>query len=244
MNAQYLKQVINRLEKALNTNKAQRVAAFDADGTLWPSDVGREFFYYQAQKGLLKNKFKDLRAEFEHVRNTKGKKMALLWLAEIQAGHSLTELNTWIQDFLLDKNFELFAFQTKIIKWLIHKKVQVFIVSSSLQWTLEQVLKNSIISLDNIIGVKTQVEKGIITNQALRPSPVQEEKVEALLEKTKGVKPFFSVGNTLADKALLELSTHERMVIATAPPGAKNYDSERALLQEAQKNHWLFYDGL
>ena len=44
-------------------------AAFDADGTLWPSDVGRDFFQYQIEKGLLKSKIVNPRAQFERIKN-------------------------------------------------------------------------------------------------------------------------------------------------------------------------------
>ena len=51
-----LKEIEYQLEKVLDSIPPPITAAFDADGTLWPGDVGRSFFHYQVKKDLLKEK--------------------------------------------------------------------------------------------------------------------------------------------------------------------------------------------
>lgn len=217
-------------------------AAFDADGTLWPHDIGKDFFHYQIKNDLLK--ISDPQKEFEYVLKTEGKKAALLWLAKIQTGFSIEEFKHHVKGFLKEKPFRIFSFQKRLIDWLVARNVQIFIVSSSLKWVLDEALKEYSIPLKNIIGVKTKIEKGIITNKLILPAPVHTDKVEAFKNRTNGALPFFVAGNTLADQALLELASDIRLVVTTACLGERNYDSERKLLEIAKARNWFYQDGM
>ena len=239
----FLKKIQSSLEEIIkDINKP--LAVFDADGTLWPSDVGENFFNYQVKKGLLKDKTSDPPAEFNRIREQKGRKAALLWLAQIQSGISLETLNQWILDFLRENPFKVFLFQKHLIEWLISKNVHVFVVSSSLKWVLDQALQKYNIPKENIIGVQTLVQQGFITSQAVLPPPIHKEKVQAFQEKSKGACPIFVSGNTLSDQALLELSSQIKLVVSTAQLGERTYDSERELLKIAQKRNWFYLDGM
>ena len=238
-----LEKIQRQLEQVIeNTNKP--IAAFDADGTLWPRDVGRDFFRYQVEKGFLKEKTLDPQAEFDYIKVEQGRKAALLWLAQVQSGLSLETLNHWIADFLQKNPLKIFLFQKHLIDWLMNRNVSVFVVSSSLKWVLDQALQIYNIPKENIIGVQTLVEEGVITDKLVLPAPVHQEKVQAFQKKNKEVAPLFVAGNTLSDQALLEFSTHVRLVVATAQPGGRNYDSERQLIKIAKERNWFYQDGL
>lgn len=222
----------------------QLFAAFDADGTLWPCDVGRDFFSYQIKEGLLKIKTQNPRADFDYLCKERGKYFALLWLAQIQSGFSMDQMEQWIQDFLKQSNVEIFFFQKELIDWLRNKGVQVFIVSSSLKWILDKALQKYSFPQGNIIGVETIVKRGIITDEIILPAPINKDKVLAFQKKTKEMNPIFVAGNTLFDQALLELSTHVRLVVSTARPGEINYPSERELLNIARSRNWFYQEGM
>ena len=106
------------------------VVAFDADGTLWPHDVGKSFFKYQVKNHLL-NKVSNPQTEFNRIREKESRKNALIWLAQAQAGTPLNQLNQWIKEFLTKNPFKMFPFQQKLIKWLMAHKIKVFVVSCS-----------------------------------------------------------------------------------------------------------------
>ncbi len=243
MEKEILKNIQYQLDKIIEKEKPAW-AAFDADGTLWPSDVGKNFFQYQVEKDLFKGRGFQPYSEFNRIQAEKGKKQALLWLAQMQSGFSLEQLNQWVGDFLQARPVKIFLFQKHLIKWLMDRNVQVVIVSSSLKWVLDQALKEYGISKGNIIGVQTLVEKGIITDQLILPAPIHEDKVPAFQRKTGGAAPLFVAGNTLSDQALLELSTHARLVLATARPGDRNYESEKKLLSLARERNWFYQQGL
>ena len=243
MRKEQLKKIKDELEKIIQTtNKSQ--AAFDADGTLWPCDIGKNFFQYQISNKLLKDKCEDPRAEFDKLRKEKGQKAALLWLAQVQSGTPLKTMNKWVQDFLKENTSPIFEFQQEIIYWLLKKKVQVFIVSSSLQWVLDQALplKGYPITKENIIGVETKIKNGVITDELNLPAPVGPDKVGAFQKRTKNTSPIFASGNTLADQDLLESATHLRLVISTATRRERNYESEQKLLELAKNKKWFSYE--
>ncbi len=240
MEKAFLKKIISDLEKFMPQNP---VVAFDADGTLWPRDVGKSFFQWQVKKGLLKEKTKDPQAEFNRIREERGRKFALIWLAEVQAGRPLEELNQWIGDFLKEHPFKMFWFQEQLIKWFDRHNAQVFVVSSSLKWVLDQALESYPVPTQNIIGVKTQVQKGIITEKPILPAPIHRDKVPAFESRAGGRRPFFVAGNTLADQALLEFSSRFRLVVATARPQDKNHESEQKLLSMAIDRGWFYWNG-
>ena len=174
----------------------------------------------------------------------KGRRAALIWLAQIQSGFSLKKVNQWVSNFLHENPIKIFLFQKHLINWLINNKVNVFIVSSSLKCVLDQALQEYNIPKENIIGVQTLVKEGILTNKPVLPAPIHKEKVLSLQEKIKGACPLFVAGNTLSDQALLESSTQFRLVVSTAQKGERNYDSERKLLKIAQDRGWFFQDGM
>ena len=100
----FSKEIREKLEEAIEKID-QPLAAFDADGTLWPRDVGKDFFQYQVEKALLRDKISDPRAEFNRINKEQGRRASLLWLAQIQSGFSLKMLNQWIEDFLQENPF-------------------------------------------------------------------------------------------------------------------------------------------
>ena len=239
MNNAALEKLKSQLEKALSAKKpAIHKAAFDADGTLWPSDVGKDFFHYQAAKGFFKEKYACPFSEFDSIYNLQGRKQALIWLAKAQAGFSLKTLKLWAKDFLREHPVKMFSFQKNLIKWLTKKKVKIFIVSSSLTWVLEQALEGY--NIPHIIGVETLVENGTITDKPVLPAPVGKDKVLAFKRKAgESSLPIFVAGNTLSDKALLESATDIRLVLNSALPGSRNYESEKSLLKIAKQRNWL-----
>ncbi|MDE0119417.1 MAG: haloacid dehalogenase-like hydrolase [Bdellovibrionales bacterium] len=240
-----LKKIQYQIEEALENTDLPVSAAFDADGTLWPCDMGKNFFQYQVEKGLFKEKIQDPFVEFNRLSQEKSRKIALMWLAQIQSGVSLEQMEEWVKDFLKENPFSVFRFQKNLIEWMVSKNISVFVVSSSLKWVLDQALKAYPIPKNNIIGVKTQVEGGIITDKPIQPAPIHADKVEAFQrQQLKKQAPIFVAGNTLSDQALLELSSYIRLVVATARPGGRNYESERKLLNIAKEKHWFYQDQM
>ncbi len=232
----------SRLEQAIEKTSHPK-AAFDADGTLWPTDVGRDFFHYQIKKALLRKKYACPQTEFDQIKEKQGMRASLIWLASSLAGFPIVQVRSWVLDFLADNPLKPFLFQRQLIDWLHEKNVSVFVVSSSLKWVLDSAVQVYGIPKERVIGVETVIKDQIITDHLVSPPPIQAEKVKALQSQAEGGELIFSAGNTLSDQKLLEESKGISFVVATAKNGQRNYDSERNLLQLAKQKSWFYQDG-
>lgn len=238
--------MIQKIKNSLQTiitNMDRAYAVFDADGTIWPQDVGKSFFEYQVKQRTFKNTMSDPSSEFNRVFKEQGKRAALLWLIQIQVGTPLHILNQSIKEFL-KPSITIFSFQKNLIHWLISQKVNVYIVSSSLKLILEEALKEFNIPSENIIGINAEVQNGIITDKVIFPAPINVEKVQAFQAQTNNAIPCFVAGNTLYDQSLLELSSHIRLVVSSTKVGERNFESEKKLLQIAKNRQWLYIDTM
>ena len=247
-----VKTFLKKLKEEVHNNKSKNplFAAYDADGTLWPGDVGRGFFQFLIRKKYLSKKFSNPRAALDHIVQEKGRQYALVWLAQILAGFQLSEVRNWVKQFFKDNPIKMFLINKNTIDFLHSKNIPVYIVSSSIQWVLEEALKPLNIPKDRIIGVHTVVENGIITDQPVLPAPVHENKIKALHKKTNGADPFFASGNTPADLSLLEASSHIRLVIASTKTsddrlslgGDRTHLQEKKLVQIAKDRNWFYLE--
>ena len=95
-----------------------------------------------------------------------------------------------------------------------------------------------------MIGIVTEVKDDIISEIQGGPITYREGKVNALLEKTNGQKPFFASGNTMGDFQLIESSTHIKLAISSVSKEHSNYATEQKLAGHALKNSWYHLNYL
>lgn len=214
------------------------VAVFDADGTLWDTDLGETFFHYQIDHKLV-----PLPAHpWEHYQNLKAKNPneAYLWLAQICQGHPLTTVREWADKAVKAiAPVPVFGPQKQLIELFLQKGVQVFVVTASVKWAVEPGAEMLGLSQDSVIGIETESPQGVVGDQQKGFISYREGKVQALLAKTGGKKPFFASGNTMGDFHLLESATHLRLAVSAASRDDKLFKTEFELAQHAQDKGWL-----
>jgi HAD superfamily phosphoserine phosphatase-like hydrolase len=213
------------------------VAAFDADGTLWDADLGENFFRWQiAHSGLKlpKNPWE----HYRHEKESGDTRKAYLWLAQINAGHSISQVRTWAKQALGKP--ALFPEMQKLIQELQAAKVEIFVITASVKWAVEPGAELYGIDQDHVLGIETEVndenivqstQKGLITWREGKPA--------ALLARTKGQKPFLCGGNTMGDFALLESASRLRLAVGAAPEDHELWATESKLRQEAAAKNWF-----
>jgi len=234
-------QLKNAIDQALAAG-ASPVAAFDADGTLWDTDLGEAFFKYQIQKRLLPTLSDQSWSEYKLMHDLDAQK-SFLWLAQINAGREVSEVRRWAEAAVESFSpLPIFNHMQEIIQFLHQRNVNVYIVTASIKWAVEPGAKHFGIPAENVLGVKTAVKNGVITDEQDGVITWHEGKVTALLEATKDIAPMFSAGNTVGDLALLKAATHARLVNVAAPKDDRNYESEQKLLKIAHQHGWFFYD--
>lgn len=214
------------------------VAAFDADGTLWDIDLGETFFHYQIDNKLVQlppspwQLYLDMKAE--------NPQKAYLWLAQICEGNSLTQVHDWAHQAVKAQNpLPIFSEQRKVIDLFRSRGVQVFIVTASVKWAVEPGAELLGLTKESVIGVETHFSNNSITNQQKGLITYRQGKVDALLERTHGKKPFFASGNTMGDYQLMESATHLSLAVSAASRDDKLFKTERELQEQAEKHNWL-----
>ncbi len=233
-----LKTVLETLKETLPQIE-NPVAAFDADGTLWPIDMGETFFSYQINNQLVELPEKP----WEYYLNMHAERPrdAYLWLAQINKGQKLSQVQAWAQQACDEKNVSVFNEQKEIISFLHDNNVDVYIVTASVKWAVEPAAKLYNIPASNVIGIVTDVNDGVVSDVQGGPITYREGKVAALIEKT-GQKHFYGSGNTMGDISLLEEATHMKLSVSSAPEDDSNYKSEQTLKKISTDNKWFQFE--
>ncbi len=237
----YSTDIWNRLNTTLDQvlkEDSAPVAAFDADGTLWDIDLGETFFHYQ-----IDNKLIELPPHpWEHYEAMKAEdpRKAYLWLAQVCRGIKLEQIHQWAQEAVkAQEPLPLFSEQKKLIELFLSRGVKVYVVTASVKWAVEPGAERLGLSKDHVIGIETLVNNGVVTDQQKGLITYRQGKVDALLEKTHGKKPFFASGNTMGDYQLLQVATHTSLAVSAAARDDRLFRTELELQQNAEKFGWL-----
>ena len=238
----------NKLKQALHEEKsttaARPIAAFDADGTLWHTDLGENFFRYQLSSCELPDLPPQPWQHYVEQKSQSDPRPAYLWLAQINAGQSLSQVKTWAEQAIQQyEHLPIFPDQKRWIDELLAEGVEIYIVTASVKWAVEPGASQLGIPADHVLGIETTVRDGRVTPEMHGHMTYRQGKAEALLHQTGGRRPFFVAGNTLGDLSLLELATRIPMAVSTAPENqtAELVESERQLQAEAKKRSWLIH---
>lgn len=230
-----------QIEKNIDTLKKENkklIAAFDADGTLWDADLGENFFQFQIDQKLV-----ELPPQAYDVylsKKEKDPREAFLWLAQVNKNQKLDKIREWAQiAFDSIQPNPIFSEQKKLIQLLMNHNVEVYIVTASIKWAVEPGALALGLSMNNVIGVQTEVVDGSVTDKGIFPITYREGKVNALLERTGGLAPFLSSGNSMGDFELLTAATHIRLAVSAASRDDRMYRTEFELLNHARQNNWL-----
>jgi phosphoserine phosphatase len=227
------------LEKALAETSGPRIAAFDADGTLWDSDAGETFFDWEIKKAGLEGLPADPWAQY-HAMKKIDPIPAYVWLAQINAGVPLAKVREWAEQCFREQGqWPVFESQRRLISLLRSHDFEIYIVTASIKWAVEPVAKLVGIDHDHVIGITTEIKDGVVGMQAVHPVTWRQGKAEGLLAATGGVRPILASGNTFGDTALLETASHIRLAVTTQDTPCGLFEEEQKLAVEADARGWL-----
>lgn len=231
---------LNRTLSDLKTKNTKLYAAFDADGTLWDTDLGENFFQYQIDQKCMPLPEDPWNYYLTLKKKNNDPREAYAWLAQINNGKKLEQVRQWSQEaFDLIKPPPIFSDQKKIIDILLSYNVQIFIVTASIKWAVEPGARALGLTDANVIGVETAIENGVISDKTILPVTYRAGKVDAFLKHSQNVKPFFASGNTSGDIELLQAATHLKLAVSAASRDDKLFKAESELMEVAEKNNWL-----
>jgi phosphoserine phosphatase len=217
------------------------IAAFDADGTLWDTDIGESFFDFEIRECGLPGLPPDPWARYRELKLI-NKPAAYAWLAQINAGQALRQVRDWASE-AVERRVEglpIFASQARLIERFQALDIEVYVVTASVKWAVEPAALKLGIPFDRVLGITTRVSAdGIIGLEPVSPITWRAGKAEGLLQATGGRRPIFAAGNTYGDIALLQSATDARLAVATQDEANELHDEESKLWAFAQENGWM-----
>ncbi len=230
---------LNETLAELKKNKTQLVALFDADGTLWDTDLGENLFNFTIDNRLVSLPENPWSHYLELKKNDPG--TGYVWLAQIYKGIPLDQVRKWADEaFASIKPFPIFEEQQKLIGILKQNDVTIKVITASITWAVQPGARALGLSDNDVLGVETNIENGNITEKQNGVITYRAGKVAAYKQK-QSIIPFFAAGNSEGDIDLLESASHIRLAVSAANREDRLYRTEFKLQELAKERNWIYH---
>lgn len=184
-----------------------RIAVFDCDGTLWSGDAGSAFMRWSIETGLLPPDMVTL-INHRYEGYLRGEVSELVICGEMVQIYHMIEIDTlraaaatFFREHI-EKN--IFPEMVQLVTDLQRQGVDIWAVSSTNDWVIEEGVKRFHIPANRVLAARTEAVGGVATNRLIAV-PTDEYKVTAL----HGVgidAPDAVFGNSIHDAAMLAIA--------------------------------------
>jgi phosphoserine phosphatase len=186
-----------------------KLAVFDCDGTLWSGDAGRDFFYWQIERGMVIPEIGDAMRERYglYVRGEVGEEAMCGEMVTMNSGVSVDRLYAAGREFFDEVvSARVFPAMQKLTQRLAEKGCEIWAVSSTNDWVVEAGASLFGIPRERVLAACVHANDGKATDRLLRV-PTDELKVTAIREVIG--RPVDAVfGNSIHDQAMLEIAKY------------------------------------
>ncbi len=233
-------EVNKKIEKFLietTDYSGRKIAVFDGDGTVLgqtPHYLADECLYAFAKDN------KDRKPELINLMKTQSN-VSLEYVQNRVFFMSGDSLDTWRKrgsDFF--KQYypnKVFKPMKALIDQLQDNDFEVWVVTASPEAMYQEFLANALnIPITHIVGVKSVISNGIITDRIIPPVPQDHGKKEAI-ESFVQDRPLFVAGNSRGDKEMIEYASMMHMIIN--PDEHIAHDQTESIADYARENGWL-----
>lgn len=132
---------------------------------------------------------------------------------------------------------KVFNQMKSLIDALQNNDFEVWVVTASPEAMYQKFLSVELeIPITNIIGVKSVIRKGIITDEIVPPVPQDHGKKQAIETFVQDI-PLFVAGNSRGDKEMIEYGSMIQMIVN--PDEHIAHDQTESIADYAVKNNWL-----
>ncbi|MEN8248060.1 MAG: haloacid dehalogenase-like hydrolase [Bacteroidota bacterium] len=238
--AGFSQEVNLQLEAFLQETKnetGRKIAVFDGDGTVLgqtPHYLADEAMYNYALEHPDKNPeiFQEMISQsnvsIPYVQN-RVKYIAGLTLQEYR---DLGE--EYFNKYYSNKIFEPMR---DLISNLKQNGFEIWIITASPEGMYQQFLSKALeIPITHIVGIKSVIKDGIISDEIITPVPQDHGKKWAIESFVQDV-PLFVAGNSRGDKEMIEFSRGLKMIVN--PDEHIAADQSESIADYAKKNNWL-----
>ena len=210
---------------------APAVAVFDCDGTLWSGDAGSTFMWWTIETGLLgPEKAATMQRSYEaYLRGEIPEVDICSEMAQVYAGIPIERLRAAAATFFREHVAgNIFPELHELIAKLQESGTEIWAVSSSINWIIEEGVRRFNIPADHVLCARVAEQDGLATDRLL-DVPTDEGKVLAL--RHAGVTaPDAAFGNSVHDAAMLAFA-HRAFPISPTP----------ALVERSTREGWPVY---
>lgn len=185
------------------------IAVFDCDGTLWSGDAGRDFFYWEMERGLVSPEVAAAMRERYKLYETGevGEEPMCGEMVTMHDGLSIADLHQAAEGFFVEVvTPRIFPEMLELTHRLHTQGCELWAVSSTNNWVVEAGASRFRIARDRVLAACLHHEDGRATGR-LHRVPTGPLKAEAIREVIG--RPVDAVfGNSVHDQAMLELARY------------------------------------
>lgn len=183
------------------------VAVFDCDGTLWSGDAGSTFMKWTIDTGLVSREMTDwIDARYRGYKRGEVSELAICGeMVQMYHGLREDEMRRAAREFFasqIEKN--IFPEMLQLVGELKAKGVDVWAVSSTNDWVIEEGVTRFGIGADRVLAARVESVAGVVTEKLL-DVPTDEGKV-ASLARVGITAPDAVFGNSVHDAAMLAIA--------------------------------------
>lgn len=185
------------------------IAVFDCDGTLWSGDAGRDFFFWEMERGVVSPEVAEaMRARYHlYEAGEVGEEPMCGEMVAMHRGLRIDVLHQAAEEFFAEVvSPRIFPEMQELTLRLAEQGCELWAVSSTNDWVVEAGAAQFGIARDHVLAACVYTEDGCATDR-LRRVPTDELKVVAIREVIG--RPVHGVfGNSVHDRAMLEIARH------------------------------------
>src|ERR1700728_803699 len=214
-----------------------RIAVFDCDGTLWSGDAGSSFMHWTIDTQLISpSQIAWLNDRYEgYKRGTVSEYDICGDMTQVYRGLPVETLRAAAAHFFADYiEPNIFPELSTLIADLQHNGCDIWAVSSTNDWVIEEGVRRFNIPPDHVLSARVAIDNGIITDRLLHV-PTDEDKVEAL-RRVGITAPDAVFGNSIHDAAMLSIARSQN-----GTRGAFPVNPSTGLLDRAAAEAWPVY---
>jgi phosphoserine phosphatase len=185
------------------------IAIFDCDGTLWSGDAGRDFFYWEMERGIVSPEVADaMRARYSlYEAGELGEAPMCGEMVTMHGGLRIDVLHEAAKEFFDEAvRPRIFPEMQELTLRLAEQGCELWAVSSTNNWVVEAGVARFGISRDHVLAACVHADDDCATDRLVRV-PTDELKAVAIREVIG--RPVDGVfGNSMHDLAMLEIARH------------------------------------
>ena len=229
-----------QLEEFLQETKnetGRKIAVFDGDGTVLgqtPHYLADEAMYQFAvehpdqNSEVFQEMIKQSNVSLPYVQN----RVKYISGMTLQGYRDLGE--KYFNKYYSNK---IYKPMESLISTLKKNGFEIWIITASPEGMYQQFLSKALeIPITHIVGIKSIIKDGIITDEIIEPVPQDHGKKWAIESFVQDV-PLFVAGNSRGDKEMIEFSRGLKMIVN--PDEHIAPDQSESISDYAKKNNWL-----